>query len=187
MVGGAGHRAAVARSYAVGVDADRDRLVDEQIDAYVALMEVAGQLRFRLEQHLRAESELSYVQFEILGRLMRAPENRLRMTDVADGVVISRSGLTYQVAALAEAGYVERTSSHEDERSTIVELTSTGQAEFLRVLPGHVEIVRAVLIDAIPTDEFRGLGSSLDRIRNHMRALPPRSARRRSAPPRAGD
>lgn len=156
-----------------------DRLAQEQIDTYLALMEVAGQLRFRLEQHVRSESALTQVQFEILGRLLQEPGKRLRMTDLADRLGLSRSGLTYQVTALARAGFVDRASSPHDERSTIVELTAAGEREFLRVLPGHVDIVRSVLFEALPPEEMRTFGGLLMGIRDAVRALPPRSARRR--------
>lgn len=170
-----------------GVAGQEHRLDDEQIETYVALMEVAGQLRFRLERHLRAESQLTYVQFEILGRLMRSPDQQLRMTDLADGIVFSRSGLTYQVTVLADAGLVERSTSSEDERSILVQLTGVGRDLFLRLLPGHVEIVRSLLFDAMPERDVRSLGAALSRIRAHIRALPPRSAHgRRSRPTSQG-
>lgn len=160
-----------------------DRLADEQIDAYVALMDVAGQLRFRLELHLREVSRVSFVQFEILGRLMRAPSQQLRMTDLADSIAVSRSGLTYQVTALTEAGFVDRSTSPDDERATLVALTDAGRDEFLEALPGHVEIVRTLLFDAVPEKDARSLGKALGRIRDHIRALPPRSAQARRARP----
>lgn len=159
-----------------------DRLDDSQVDTYLALMEVAGQLRFRLERHLRLESDQSHVQFEILGKLMRAPGNRLRMTDLADGIVFSRSGLSYQVGRLETSGFVARTASPDDERSVIVELTPVGQEFFLRLLPGHIEIARTLLFDALPEADIDALGQALGQIRDHIRDLPPRSAQRRRGP-----
>src|SRR5690242_6057416 len=67
----------------------------EQLGAYFALMEAVGLLRHQVEQHLRTEGDLSYVQFELLARLANA-HTQLTMTQLADGVVYSRSGLTYQ-------------------------------------------------------------------------------------------
>lgn len=161
------------------VNRQGDRLDDSQIDAYLAIMEVAGQLQFRLEHHLRSESDLSFVQFEILGKLMRAPKNRLRMTDLADGIVLSRSGLTYQVGKLESSGRVTRSASQRDDRSTVVDLTTAGEQLFLRLLPGHVEIVRTLLFDAIPERDIEALGQAMGQIRDHIRDLLPRSAHRR--------
>lgn len=151
----------------------RDRLDDDQIDTYLAIMEVAGQLRFRLDLHLG--SDLAYVQFELLGRLMRAPSAGLRMTDLADGVAVSRSGLTYQVAKLEASGLVARSASPDDERSVVVQLTPAGRDEFLRLLPGHIEIVRSLLFDALPKADIARLGRTMGQIRDRMRTLPPRS------------
>src|SRR6266851_9237407 len=65
-----------------------------QLDAYFALMEAVSLLQHQVEQQLRAEGGISYVQFQLLARL--AARGQLTMTELADGVVYSRSGLTYQ-------------------------------------------------------------------------------------------
>lgn len=157
----------------------RDRLNGPEIDTYVALMEISSQLRYRLDTHLREVSELSNVQFDILGNLMRAEGQRRRMTDIADGMVLSRSGLTYQVGVLEEKGLVTRAPSEDDERSTTVELTDEGRRRFLDVLPGHVGIVRSMIFDVISESEARSLGRTLGRLRRQARSLPPRSIQQR--------
>lgn len=118
---------------------------------------------------------------------MRAPQNRLRMTDLADGIVLSRSGLTYQVGKLESSGRVTRSASQSDDRSTVVDLTTAGEQLFLRLLPGHVEIVRTLLFDAIPEPDIEALGRGVGQVRDHTRDRPPRSAiaERDSGPPRA--
>ena len=65
-----------------------------QLDAYFALMEAVSLLQHQVEQQLRAEGGISYVQFQLLARLNA--RGQLTMTELADGVVYSRSGLTYQ-------------------------------------------------------------------------------------------
>lgn len=148
-------------------------LDNEQIDVYLAIMEVAGQMQFRLNNQLA--SEMTFIQFELLGRLMRGPANGLRMTDLADGVAVSRSGLTYQVRKLEELGLVARTPCPGDDRSVVVVLTSCGREAFLRLLPGHVTIVRELLFDALPEPEITELGRIMGKIRDRMRQMPPRS------------
>src|SRR5947199_10134109 len=110
----------------------------EQLAAYFALMEVSSLLQYAVDEHLRSEGDLSYVQFQILARLVDAPEGRLRMTDLADGVVYSRSGLTYQAGVLDKRGLITRTSSPDDERSVMVTVTGAGRDLTARVLPEHV-------------------------------------------------
>src|SRR3954447_5426075 len=112
-----------------------------QLGAYFALMDVAGLLRHAVEQQLREAGDLSYVQFQLLARLgLDAPTGSLRMTDLADGVVYSRSGLTYQAGLLEQAGLVQRAPSPDDERSVIVTITDAGRERLAEVLPGHVEV-----------------------------------------------
>src|SRR6476620_820745 len=99
--------------------ADRPASLDAaQLAAYFALMEVAGLLRHAVEQQLREVGDLSYVQLQLLARLAPdSPSGSERMTDLADGVVYSRSGLTYQAGLLEKAGLVVRAPSVDDERS----------------------------------------------------------------------
>ncbi|OLT11274.1 MarR family transcriptional regulator [Actinomadura sp. CNU-125] len=138
-------------------------------------MEAVSLLQHRVEQHLRAEGDLSYVQFQLLTRLAEAPGG-LTMTELADGVVYSRSGLTYQAGLLEKAGLVTRGPSPDDERATLVAITADGRALVDRVLPGHVDVARGLLFDPLSGDDLRRLGDIMTRVRDHMRAQPPRSA-----------
>jgi DNA-binding MarR family transcriptional regulator len=147
----------------------------QQLGAYFALMEAVGLLRHHVEQHLSAEGDLSYVQFQLLARLADA-HGQLTMTQLADGVVYSRSGLTYQAGLLEKAGLIARAPSPEDERATLVTITDNGLAVFERVLPGHIQVVRRLLFDPLSGDDLHHLGDIVTRIRDHMRAQPPRSA-----------
>jgi DNA-binding MarR family transcriptional regulator len=83
-----------------------------QLGVYLALVEVVGLLRHAVEQQLREAGDLSYVQFQLLARLDDESTGSLRMTDLADGVVYSRSGLTYQAGLLEKAGLLEPVRDH---------------------------------------------------------------------------
>jgi DNA-binding MarR family transcriptional regulator len=161
-------------------------LEPEQLGAYFALMEVSSLLQYAVDEHLRADGDLSYVQFQILARLVDAPAGRLRMTDLADGVVYSRSGLTYQAGLLDKRGLIARSASPEDERSVIVTVTEAGRELIARVLPGHVERVRKLLFEPMADADLAVLSGVLGRVRDHMRATPPRSAKPRAGRNRAG-
>ena len=95
----------------------------DQLSAYFALIEVVGLLRHAVERQLREAGNLSYVQFQLLARLGDAVTGSHRMTDLADGVVYSRSGLTYQAGLLEKAGLVTRAPSPADERGITVTIT----------------------------------------------------------------
>src|SRR4051794_41897351 len=125
-----------------------------QLGAYFALMDVAGLLRHAVEQQLREAGDLSYVQFQLLARLgLDSPTGSQRMTDLADGVVYSRSALTYQAGLLEKAGLVTRGPSSDDERGTTVTITDAGRARLRTVFPGHIEIVSQLLFEPLSRDD----------------------------------
>jgi DNA-binding MarR family transcriptional regulator len=148
-----------------------------QLGAYFALMEVAGLLRHAVEHQLREDGDLSYVQFQLLARLgLDSPTGTERMTDLADGVVYSRSGLTYQARLLERAGLVARGPSADDERSVTVTITDAGRSLVAQVIPGHVEVLRRQLFSPLSRPDIQALSDLLTPVRDHMRAAPPRSA-----------
>src|ERR1700743_3531007 len=93
----------------------------QELGAYFVLMEAVSLLQHQVEQQLRAEGDISYVQFQLLARLADA-QGPLTMTSLADGVVYSRSGLTYQAGLLEKAGLLTRGPSPAHEPSTLVTL-----------------------------------------------------------------
>jgi DNA-binding MarR family transcriptional regulator len=157
----------------------------EQLGAYFVLMEVSSILRHAVEHHLRTDGDLSYVQFQILASLNASASGSHRMTELADHVVYSRSGLTYQAGLLETRGLINRAPSTDDERSVDVSITDAGRALLARVLPGHVDVVNRLLIEPLSRKDLQALTQLLLPVRDHMRAIPPRSAaprrRKRSA------
>jgi len=154
-----------------------------QLGAYFSLIEVSSLLRHTVEQQLQEAGNLSYVQFQLLATLGDAPSGAARMTDLADGVVYSRSGLTYQAQSLEQRGLVTRAPSVDDERGTTVTITREGLDTLATVFPGHIAVLHELLLAPLSTGDIETLAEILGRVRDHMRAAPPRSAapRRRKA------
>ena len=146
-----------------------------QMRTYFALTEVASLLQYAVQQQLQAEGDLSYVQFEVLATLVDA-DRPLTMTDLADRVVYSRSGLTHQAALLEKGGLITRHPSPDDQRATVVDITKAGRARVAKVLPGHIQVVRDLLYGSLSDQDVDALGDLMTRIRDHMRDRPPRSA-----------
>jgi DNA-binding MarR family transcriptional regulator len=164
-----------------GVGADDVPALDAaQLDAYFALMEAVSLLQHRVEQQLRTEGGISYVQFQLLARLNA--RGQLTMTELADGVVYSRSGLTYQAGLLEKAGLITRSPSPDDERATLVTITDSGRALLGQVMPGHIQVTR-LLLDPLSDQDLDHLREVMTRVRDHMRAQPPRSAAPRKRRP----
>ena len=150
-------------------------LKPQQMHTYFALTEAVSLLQYAVQRQLRAEGDLSYVQFEILALLADAKQP-LTMTNLADGVVYSRSGLTHQAGVLEDAGLITRRASSVDQRETVVDITKAGAARVAKVLPGHIQIVSDLLFETLSDRDVRTLGDIMSRARDHMRSLPPRSA-----------
>ena len=137
--------------------------------AWLAFLEVSHRLDRVIEQQLRRDAGLSHAQYEILSRLESAPGGRLRMSELADVIIVSRSGLTYQVTQLERAGLVRREKDATDERGVLAVLTAGGRAALLRAAPGHVRVVRRYLIDALTPAQRSAIAEGLAAARARLR------------------
>lgn len=140
--------------------------------AWVAFLDTGNLLQRRVEQQLREDGGLSQAQYELLTRLAEAPQRRLRMAELADLLVASRSGLTYQVTQLEKLGLVQRQAFQDDDRGVLAVLTEEGLATLRRAAPGHVRVVRENLVDLLSREQLRALGDVLDVVRTHLRTTP---------------
>ena len=148
-----------------------------QLRAYFALVEVSGLLRHAIEQQLRDDGGLTFVGFQILRRLELTSTGSRRMTDLADDIVFSRSGLTYQAGLLEQDDLVTRTPSPDDRRGVVISITDAGRALVAAVLPGHEDVVSTMLFTPLSRADARALTDLLEPVRDHMRsAAPPPSA-----------
>lgn len=104
------------------------------------------------------EIDLTLQEYEILVRLSEREGSRMRMSDLADQVVHSRSRLTHTVARLERRGILERVRCEADGRGREAVLTAEGRDLLERAAPAHVASVRAALLDRVGTEDFLTLG-----------------------------
>jgi DNA-binding MarR family transcriptional regulator len=126
-----------------------------ELAAWRGLLRVHSALVHDLDAELRATHDLSLQEYEVLLVLTEAPDNRMRMSDLAASVVLSQSGLTRLVDRLAQAGSVERTRCQADRRGLNAELTDAGRTRLEQARPTHLAGVRGNFLDRF--DEV-GLG-----------------------------
>src|SRR6478609_412755 len=103
----------------------------------------------RIEADLMAAHQLSLVSFDVLERLSEAPLRRLRMAELADLLVVSRSGVTRAVDRLARQGLVSREPCDSDLRGTYASLTAAGTARLAAAAPTHQAGVQFYLLDPL--------------------------------------
>ncbi|MCU1655848.1 MAG: MarR family transcriptional regulator [Pseudonocardiales bacterium] len=126
-------------------------LSDDELAAYFALRGAGDRLQRAVTQQLRAH-DLTEVQFSILARLGSGSDG-IGMSELARGLVVTKSGLTYQAGQLERRGLVVRRASTDDDRVVLLHLTPDGKALLARVLPPHITLVRELFIDRIdPSD-----------------------------------
>lgn len=91
------------------------------------------------------------------------------MTELADKLVTSKSGLTYQVTQLEKAGLVGRRSCPSDVRGVFAELTDQGRELLREAAPGHVALVRELLIDVLSREQLAVLADGLGQVSARLR------------------
>lgn len=122
-------------------------------------------LNDRLSEALQADPEIDLTlgEYEILVRLSEASDQFLRMSELADRVVHSRSRLTHTISRMEKRGIVERVRCSSDGRGRQAQLTDAGRELLERAAPTHVRSVRELLLDAVGHDDFLELGRILGR------------------------
>ncbi len=141
----------------------------EEFRAYAALIASSTLLQRAVEQNLREQAGLTQVQFEILMNLSIAGDAGIRMARLADALIVSRSGLSYQVAQLESRGWITRQRSADDERGVVGRITPEGERIRQRVFAGHVDVVRTGFLDALEPGELETLTVALERVVARLR------------------
>ena len=113
-----------------------------------------------LDGPLAREHNLPLSSYEVLLFLADAPGGRMRMSDLAESVLLSRSGLTRLVDRLEREGLLKRERCESDARGLLAEITPAGRRLFDEARRTHLDGVRALFLDRFSRDELRTLGGS---------------------------
>ena len=146
-----------------------DRLVAEQLpgrrglDAWTALLRAHATLVRQLETDLERETGLSLADFDVLAQLAVAG-GELRMTELADRALISRSGMTRRVARLVGDGLVRRANADEDARGVVVRLTDAGVDRLAETAPVHARGISQLFVTRLEDEELAALESALQKV-----------------------
>jgi DNA-binding MarR family transcriptional regulator len=138
---------------------------DEQ-KAWRAWLYSSMLLQDRLDRELTHETGISHAYYEILVQLSEAPCRMLRMSELAERSLSSRSRLSHAVARLEERGWVRRQVCEDDGRGALAVLTDDGFEALEGAAPVHVEGVRSHLFDQLTPEQIaamRDIGETLVR------------------------
>ena len=128
-------------------------LTPQEQRAWRAYIGAAALVEDALDRQLQQEAGMPHLYYSILATLSEVPERRLRMTDLAEGLKITRSRLTYAVSRLEKDGLVRREDCRWDKRGSIATLTDEGMRVLEGAAPGHVETVRSLLFDRLTPEQ----------------------------------
>jgi DNA-binding MarR family transcriptional regulator len=117
-----------------------------------------------LDGELEAAHGLPLSSYDVLIRLEDAPGGRMRMRDIADAVLLSRSGLSRLVDRLERDGLIERAACPSDARGAFAVLTDHGRAKLLEARPTHLDGVRRRFLRHFSPEELRDLAACWDRV-----------------------
>ncbi|MDQ0934222.1 MarR family winged helix-turn-helix transcriptional regulator [Streptomyces turgidiscabies] len=158
------------------------RWLDEtEMRAWNGFLLTASLIARMVDAQLSETGGVSRVQYEILTRIHASPGRRHRMTELAERMVFSRSGMTYQVAQLEKAGLLRRETDLEDERGVLAILTDEGQRVLEAAAPGHLATVREGFVDLLSPEQISQLADIMDITSGHLRATVPVTPPRKAA------
>jgi DNA-binding MarR family transcriptional regulator len=146
-----------------------DRLVESQVpggrglDAWRSLLRAHATLIRRLDTDLERETGLALADFDVLAQLAAA-HGELRMTELADRALISRSGMTRRVARLVEEGLVRKQDAEADGRGVVVVLTEAGVARLAETVPVHARGISKLFVAQLDDEELAILERALDKV-----------------------
>ena len=137
---------------------------DPRLAAWRAFLLAHARVVRQLEHELQSEQGLALTDYDVLVQLATAGDRRLRMSELADRLLLSRSGVTRLVDRMVSEGLDERVSCESDRRGQWASLTDAGYQRLRAATPTHLRGVAEHFLDQLEPDELRGLERMLDRV-----------------------
>jgi DNA-binding MarR family transcriptional regulator len=139
-------------------------LTAAELRAWQALLHAHHHITSALDRDLRAEHDLSFSEYDVLLRLARAPGRALRMTQLAERVLLSPSGLTRLVDRLVAKGLVARERDSADARGALARLSDDGMSRLRNAARTHIHGIREQFTGRLSDVQLRNVASGLERI-----------------------
>ena len=117
--------------------------------------------------------ELSMSDYEVLAQLSDAPDRRMRMSELADVAMLSRSRLSHRIKVMEQAGWVERQACPVDKRGSFAVMTNKGWKAIVAAAPDHVASVRSRFIDHLSKEDQAALAEIFERVTLSLKADQP--------------
>ena len=139
-------------------------LDQDQQRSWRAWISCSQLLADRLGRDLAEATGLSMADYPILVRLSDRPERRMRMSELAEATLSSRSRLSHQIDRMEQAGLVQRETCDSDKRGLNAVMTEHGWDVLVAAAPSHVASVREHFVDVLTPEEFEALGAACAKV-----------------------
>lgn len=146
------------------ISAEPQPLSERELAAWRGLLRTHAMLVKRLDAELEAEHGLALTSYEVLLHVALAEGGRMRMCDIAESVLLSRSGLTRLVDRLERDGLVRRVSCADDARGAYAQLTERGKAKLREARTTHLEGVRRHFLSHLAPEQQDLLADAWERV-----------------------
>ena len=133
-------------------------------DAWGALLQVHAALVPELDKQLQREAGLSLSWYDVLLELAAAPQGRLRMSDLGERVVLSRSRVSRLVDELVAHGLVRKEEHPSDRRSSYAVITDSGRAEFRAAAPLYLRAIESQFAARLDPSELQLVAATLTKV-----------------------
>ena len=140
-----------------------------QLAAWRSFLQAHARTTDVLARELREAEDLPLTWYDVLVQLQESAEGALRMQELADAVLLSKSGLTRLIDRMERAGLVHRRACSSDRRGTFAEITPAGYARLRETAPTHLRGVKEHFADLFDDDEAAVLQELLDRLVDEAR------------------
>ena len=135
------------------------KLTDDQLAAWSGFLMGHAQIVRALDAELEREHGLPLSSYDVLIQLSLVPDRRLRMFELADAIVLSRSGLTRLVDRLERAGLVERERGEADPRQMYARLTDRGFEVLAEATPTHIAGIKERFLERLSDEQTKQLAA----------------------------
>lgn len=144
-------------------------LSPKEMKAWRSYIIASRRLLEALESDLEGH-DLSMADYEVMAQLSEAPGRRMRMSELAELSMISKSRLSHRMKVMERAGWIRREECSEDRRGFWAVMTEKGWRAIVAAAPDHVESVRKRFIDQLSTKEQENLTATFSHLTEELRS-----------------
>ena len=144
-------------------------LTPAELEAWRAYILNSRRLMEILEQALDSH-DLSMADYEVLAQLSEAPERRMRMSELAEAALLSRSRLSHRMKVMEQAGLIRKEECPDDRRGAFAVMTEKGWEAIVAAAPDHVASVRRAFTDVLTSADQQVIARSFTTIQNLLKS-----------------